>query len=715
MASCWENVDGTFSSDTCRTVTLVEFWNQYLPQGTFTVCYGALMESSRRVPGSLVVDAANPSTFTASHTNIFVNQVSEVTLTLVGTGLTTGDQIFLLTAIGYSCHDLATGELQSNGTLSQWFAPSINPNPLIINNLGTTAMWTASDREHRFGSGLLSDSFFCDHPGQYCTLQLCYMRSGTTWAPVPIERPPPLRLLPSNPISASFDKYPLAVGMYSAVTVLGNGLTASDVVTVRKNTCGGEAVTVPVGTATVTADGKKWIGVVRFTGDGATNYALCYTCGTATTEIVDVHAGPHGVILVFSELYYMYDPANYTENHVLAMYEELMVGATFAREPVNDLSSAELISADTECNYMPYYIETGTSPEFSVLLKLQRLSQNYFGARFTFQAGTYALCLQVNLGLFRVVQNPERVLLTTTSANPPDYMSQPEIPFPEQPFALTFPLLNGVVGAKDSIDLIEGTLYDCGFHNTSSVAEFPVVADPSATSPTGIVSAISLPARLVGVMLTVCYRRTGGTFATVPRDGQVDRNLHLVNQIPSEWTTVPVQPQVLRTLQITFIGDNRFPDFLQTTDRAALVLVTSGSDPTCSDTPAFKSGDLEKVGMNTIWTISADQTREGKYIVCYTSIRNGAPVRVMIPPYLTIYPTQSPLGIFKNKGGPVDVYSGERFYLMFDTKVPLEPSFLQPPTPIRRMQWFFRLKWTALRRFLQVKWQAFQHRFGTNP
>ncbi|PBJ68478.1 hypothetical protein BCY84_21455 [Trypanosoma cruzi cruzi] len=679
MASCWVNVDGNFSSDTCRTVTLVEFWNQYLPQGTFTVCYGASMESSRRVPGILLVAAANPSTFTASHTNIFVNQVSEVTLTLVGTGLTTNDQIFLLTTIGYSCHDLTTGELQSNGTLSQWFAPSINPNPLIINALGTTAEWNASDREHRFGAGLLSDPFFCDHPGQYCTLQLCYMRSGTTWAPVPIENQPPLRLLPSNPTSAFFDKYPLAVGMYSAVTVVGNGLAAANVVTVRKNTCGGEAVTVPVGTATVTADGKQWLGVVRFTGDGATNYAVCYTCGTATTEIDDAHAGPRGVILVLSELYYLYDPANFTENHVLAMYEELMVGGTFAREPVNDLSSAELISAETECNYMPYYIETGKSPEFSVLLKLQRLSQNYFGARFTVEAGTYALCLQVNLGLFRVVRNPDGALLTTTSANPPEYTSQPDLPFPEQPFTLTFPLLNGDVGENDSIHLIEGTFYDCGFHNTSSVAEFPVVADPSATIPTGIVSAISLPARLVGVFLTVCYRRTGGTFATVPRDGQIDHNLHLVEQIPSVWTTVPVQPQVSRTLQITFIGDKRFPDFLQTTDRAALVLVTGGSDPTCSDAPAFKSGDLVKVGENTMWVISADQPKEGKYIVCYTSTRNGAPVRVMTPPYLTIYPTQSPLGIFKNDGGPVDVYSGERFYLMFDTKVPLDPVLSSDP------------------------------------
>ncbi|PWV11423.1 hypothetical protein C3747_59g219 [Trypanosoma cruzi] len=560
---------------------------------------------------NLVVAAANPSTFTASHTNIFVNQVSEVTLTLVGTGLTTNDQIFLLTTMGYSCHDLTTGDLQSNGTLSQWFAPSINPNPLIINALGTTAEWNASDREHRFAAGLLSDPFFCDHPGQYCTLQLCYMRSGTTWAPVPIEKQPPLRLLPSNPTSAFFDKYPLAVGMYSAVTVFGNGLAAANVVTVRKNTCGGEAVTVPVGTATVTADGKQWLGVVRFTGDGATNYAVCYTCGTATTEIDDAHAGPQGVILVLSELYYLYDPANFTENHVLAMYEELMVGGTFAREPVNDLSSAELISAETECNYMPYYIETGKSPEFIVLLKLQRLSQNYFGARFTVEAGTYALCLQINLGLFRVVRNTDGALLTTTSANPPEYTSQPDLPFPEQTFTLTFPLLNGDVGENDSIHLIEGTLYDCGFHNTSSVAEFPVVADPSATIPTGIVSAISLPARLVGVFLTVCYRRTGGTFATVPREGQIDHNLHLVEQIPSVWTTVPVQPQVSRTLQITFIGDKRFPDFLQTTDRAALVLVTGGSDPTCSDAPAFKSGELVKVGVNTMWVISADQPRKG--------------------------------------------------------------------------------------------------------
>ncbi|RNF17634.1 hemagluttinin family protein [Trypanosoma conorhini] len=674
MASCWVAVSGTLASDTCLTTKVLGFPSQYPPQGTFTACYGAAMTNSRRVPGALEVAAANPATFTASNVDIFVNQDSAVTLTLVGTGLTSQDQIFLLTTKGYSCHDLATNVLQSNGTLRLWFAPSIHPNPITVDAAGTGATWVVSDRTHRFGEGLLFDPSFCDNPGVSCSMRLCYMRSGTSWAPVPIEAEPDLRLLPPNPLNASFDSYPLAVGMYSAVTVFGQGLTAADTVVVRRNTCGGVAVTVPVGTATVSADGTQWVGVVRFTAAGAVNYAVCYTFAAASTEIGVVRAGRRSVLVVLEELYYLYDAANLTAGHVLSRYEALMLGASFAKAPEDSLAAAAVIAADTECNYMPYYEKTGLDQEFAVLLELQRLAPPYFGARFTLPADTYALCLQVDLGLFRVTRSVGGASMTTTAANPSGYTAWPELPFPDQPFTLTFPLLDGSVGAADTVAVIDGGLYDCGYRNTTIAAEYPVAPDPSAGAHVGVVAEATLPAQMLGKALTVCYRRSGGTFATVPRDTLVDRNFRLSPQIPSEWTWAPVQPQAERTLLITFLGDEAQPDFLQTTDRAALVAVPAGGqEPTCEAAAALVSGELDKAGASTTWTIAASLTQEGTYIVCYTSTRNGAPVRVDRPPLLTIYPLQSPKGIFKGTGGPVNVFSGERFYLMFDTSVPLDP------------------------------------------
>ncbi|RNF02103.1 hemagluttinin family protein [Trypanosoma rangeli] len=674
MASCWENVSNTFSSNACQTTTVVGFFNQYLPKGTFTACYGAVMVNSRRVPGALTVAAANPSSFTASSTNIFVNQVSEVTLTLVGTGLTSKDQIFLLTNKGYTCHDLGTNVLQSNGTLRAWFAPSISPSPIIVNTAGTSATWVVSDREHRFGAGLLSDPSLCDNPGVSCSMRLCYMRSGTSWAPVPIQSEPFLSLFPPNPVNASFDRYPLAVGMYSAVTVFGQGLTAADTVTVRRDTCGGSAVTVAVGTATVSPDGMQWTGVVRFTAAGAINYVVCYTFGTVSTEIGLVQAHGHGIIVVLGELYYLYTAANFTADHTLSTYEALMVSGSFAQNPVDHLDSAAVISVTTECNYIPYYEAANAHPEFVVLLNLQRLSSTDFGARFTLPADTYALCLQVQLGLFRVTQSTGMVPFTATLANPSTYASTPNIPFPNQPFTLTFPLLDGKVGDTDAVTIIDGDLYDCGYRNVTVVAEFPVLPDLSPGAHAGIVTGGTLPVEMLGKFLTVCYRRSGGTFATVPRGTLVDRNFRLTPQVPSAWTHSPVQPQASRTLRITFVGNESEPDFLQIIDRAALLLVTAeGHEPTCDETPMLRSGDLEKTGKDTTWTIPANQTQNGTYVVCYMSVRNGMSVRVTHPPLLTIFSLQSPKGIFKNTGGPVNVFSGERFYLMFDTDVPLDP------------------------------------------
>ncbi|ORC80399.1 hemagluttinin family protein, partial [Trypanosoma theileri] len=419
-----------------------QFPNQYLPQGNFTVCYGSAMESIRRVPGTLTVAAANPSYFTTSSASSFTNQDSNVTLTVVGTGLGVKDEIFMLTSIGYTCHDIRKGEFQGNDTLREWFKPSFFPGTLEVNSTGTGVSWVVSNRDRRFNGNILSEPTLCDNPGKNCTMQLCYKRNEATWAPVPIQTPPKVSLLPSDPSSAFFDKYPIAVGMYSSVTVVGRGLSETDVLTVRANTCAGDPVTVSVGTATVNESGTEWIGVVRFIGDGAINYAVCYTRGSFTTEIGNVEADGHPLTFILPELYYLYDADNITQTHEMTQYEELIVGASFVFLKSEGLTAVDLIDENMECNYMPYYTQTGKAPEFTVRLNLVSYVANYFAGRLNIPAGTYALCMQVSVGLFRVTTRTGGGKLTVAAANPVRYTANPALPSPNQQFDLRF-YLNG--------------------------------------------------------------------------------------------------------------------------------------------------------------------------------------------------------------------------------------------------------------------------------
>ncbi|ORC86854.1 hemagluttinin family protein, partial [Trypanosoma theileri] len=130
---------------------------------------------------------------------------------------------------------------------------------------------------------------------------------------------------------------------------------------------------------------------------------------------------------------------------------------------------------------------------------------------------------------------------------------------------------------------------------------------------------------------------------------------------------------VKRTLQITFMGNSEKPEFLQATDHAFLVAVVAGSEASCTQDATITGGTMARDGINTVWTIPANLTTEGTYIVCYNSTANGAPVRVSVPENLTIYALQSPVGIFLLNLTSPTVYSGEQFYLMFDTAVTLSP------------------------------------------
>ncbi|CAG9570030.1 conserved hypothetical protein [Leishmania major strain Friedlin] len=747
-ASCWEKVSGTYSSDSCLTTTSVQYPDLYLVEGSYTVCYGSSYTTSRRVPGTLTVTSANPSNYAPTESSgyaVYTNQATDYTLDITGTELTTADTAFLLPDMGYTCHDLRTGEVQNQGELASWLQPSVKPYPLQLTSTGVS--WVVSNQSKRFGGGLLNDIDLCPGNGAPCLLKLCYMRSGTSWAPVTLlapsslsslsSRPPGIELFASNPSSVELDRYPLAIGMYVMATVQGAGLLSTDVVTINAGDCSGAATTVSVaGAVYVNAAGKQWYGVLRVTS-AASSYAVCYWRSGSATEVATItFAGATNVstILILSTpLYYVLSPSNFTSMHTpLTRYEELIVGASFTDQGTvgTALSYVQVITADTsvaECNYEPFQsVASGVTP-FPVSLTLSSVpgsgasgSLPLYQGRLTVETGAYALCMDTTIGLFRVVKAPPSAAYTAAGSSevlvydavPITYTAVPKSVMLGQVVALTFSSMPAsssdneidpapaALEAGDSVQIIDGTLYECGFPNATVLAAGVVSASGSSIGSTTVSLALPTAYELDGVGVsargknhTVCYRKQKSTFATSPRIGStVDRNFHIMVEVPTKWATQPQQAQVNAPLNITFYGDLAEEDFLTAADVAFLVSVPDGAEPDVSlcrvtaDRSSIASasrivisqGTMTKLdNVNTQWSVPANVLLESTYVVCYTAEKNGQPLYVSSPATLVVYPTQSPSGAYLARSATsvvndLTALQGERVFLLFNTTVALD-------------------------------------------
>ncbi|CCW71395.1 unnamed protein product [Phytomonas sp. Hart1] len=734
-ALCWDisTKSETYSSVDCLTPTSIQFSNQYIAAGSYTVCYGrGDIENTRRLPGTLVVSKMNPSSFISvpdSERNIFTNQVLNFILNIKGDNLGVDDEVFLLTANHYSCHDLRTFEIQNNRTLQKWLAPSIYPYSVKQTSDGVS--WIVSNLTKRFGAGMLSDNTLCDKSGKFCEMKLCYKRSGMSWAPVPIESSPPIQIKLPDPSSILFDTCTLISNMYVMVTVSGTNLKAMDSLVINTGiVCDTGAVTaaILVGKPSVNEAGTQWRGVLRLLDGGASTYTVCYTRESGSIYEIDnikFHGSSSSTIYIFSSpLYAEYSKHFFTSFHyAITRYEEMVVAASFADDgsQIVPLKDVQLIFSDpakAECNYAPFLKVTNQATQFPVVENFTETSagSGEFQGRLTMNPDIYMFCMNTPKGLFRVDRFPPTDpvessvtvnwlanfgKLTSTSKNsivigsecPNDYDVFPKKPMMGQQLQFKFyaPLnpfqTNKPFAVGDAVQIIDGNLFDCGFRNTTVVSEGLVKSITSTSDRIIALAEIMLPdsfTNSAGVPLvnqkyglTVCYRKQSGTFATAPRPiTTVDRNLHVIEAIPGQWSSVPTQLQAGVSASIAFLGSKDNPEYLSAQDRAFLVRSSDTSKPQASSelcrtgTSVLSSTEIQKDGINAIWRIPTGKLKEGYYLVCYTAVNNGEPIYVRSPEILVVYSLQSPTGAYSNNhahSNVLNAYRGERFYIFFNT------------------------------------------------
>ncbi|KAK7198441.1 hypothetical protein NESM_000804200 [Novymonas esmeraldas] len=739
QASCWTEVAGTYSSNSCLSTTAVQFPEEYFVAGSYTVCYGSSYTTSRRIPGTLTVAAANPSSYAPTATSgyaVYTNQGTDYVLDITGTGLTVADTVFLLPDMGYSCHELRTGAVQGNGQLASWLEPSVSPYPLQLTSTGVS--WVVSNHGKRFGIGVLSNTTLCPGNGAPCLLKLCYMRSGTSWAPVTLlaasSAPSGIELVASNPSSIEFDSYPLAIDVYVMATVQGVGLLATDVVTIHSGDCTGAAVTVQVaGAVYVNTAATQWRGVLRVTG-AASPCVVCYWRAGAATEVATItFAGQPGVATISitpTPLYYVLSPLNFTSSLApLSQYQELIVSASFLADGSTGtaLSYAQLITADTtvaECNYAPFQSAAAadgvtTITTFPIAVTLSPVtgtteSAGLYQGRLRVASGTYALCMSTTNRVFRTITaarssgggggSSSVSDLVVYNAVPATFTAFPATVMVEQTVTLTFASsADASLAAGDVVQIVDGSLYECGFKNATVLVSGVVAAGSSSSGSTTTTIRLFLPASYVqggttvpvaGKSYTICYQRQVGTFATTPlTGGTLDRNFNIRAPVPTRWTSAPQQAQVNAPLTITFYGDSSQPNYLTAADVAFLVSVKDGETPsptlctTSAESSSSSGGGAGRVvltqgtmtkpdAVNTQWAIPVSVLPEGTYVVCYTAANNGEPLYISSPATLVVYPTQSPTGAYLARSAEsiannLQVLQGERVFLLFRTAVAL--------------------------------------------
>ncbi|SCU73113.1 uncharacterized protein TEOVI_000842700 [Trypanosoma equiperdum] len=485
-----------------------------------------------------------------------------------------------------------------------------------------------------------------------------------------------MTLLPPNPSVVSFDNNSVSVGMYGTSTVNGTELTEKDEMAVRRRDCSGETVTVGVGTPIVNDDGTQWARVVRFNGTSADGYVACYTKGGNVMR-VDIDNNRGNFTIRENELHYELRGSGVSPEHQLAQYELLGVSIGPPDEGMQAIEAIDLIDVSQECNYAPFYEAHEKDPEFNVTIKLEPNTSGLFFGRLRVAPSTYALCVNTTSSLFLVRTTSAGKTLSVFNATPSEYSLKPVIPFVGQSINFTFfSTANLRLSTEDSVRIINGTLYECGLKNVTSVGEYNVTTAEVREGQVAVATDVRFTSEYVGQRLTVCYRRNGGSYATVEADDKLDLNIAPIEPIPSKWTSVPLQPQAGRTLVVTFHGNESKEDMLSPEDEPKLILKTGSTfEPSCDDSGNVVGGNVTMDGMNSVWTIPAEKVREGSYVVCYTSKAFGATLRVK-PDILEVYETQSPKSVSVGEDGSLTVFIGERFYMKFETDVSLTPELV---------------------------------------
>lgn len=742
LANCWETVVNAYLSSSCINTSSYLFPEVYLSAGSYTLCFGSALLMSSRIPGTLEVVAANPSSYAPAEgngTSILVDQSSDYVIDIMGTSLSSqGDEAFLITSKGLTCHQLRAKSVLMSGVLGQWLLPSVSPYPLA----GSTSdiQWLVSNGEKRFGAAMLLNTTYCPGDKQNCSLALCYRRAGGSWSPVLLTADHAIDVVVSDPSVAAFDQYPLVEGMYTMVTVTGTGLQETDTLVIESSACGSNtplSISVPGLSPVVSADGTTWQVVIRLIGT-AQSYAVCYT-RSDNNQVVEIvlftFKSPNGIestpsdtiMILSSPLYYLLSRDNFTEKNdasgtdigSLTIYEELQVQATFIAggSVTQPLTGGDLILNEAECNYPPFYEATGATERLPVVTTLELLQGTTAGSTSAvYQARLYlpnnntteyALCLVVNNSVyFRVTQsatplsgssgNAEAVAFAV--ASPSIYEFVPPFPSIGQKVNFTFSSMLSssndnlpMLAEGDQVELIDGSLFECGFHN-STLSIAAALTTSSSENSTTVEATASLDLAFVDSVvtksLTVCYRKVswGGTFATVPLEISVDRNFLVLPLNPVYWTSFPLEPTILQPLSITFypLSSTPTPSFrLTSSDVAFLVEISAGEIPTAAERNSLcQSGSpaLESAGQSlaisdstgrTTWSISAMPSQIGTYAVCYRAQQNDMAISyVSSPATLQLYLPESPTGTYTNRGTN-SVFQGERFYLFFNTSEPL--------------------------------------------
>lgn len=742
LASCWETDSNSYSSSSCLNTTSYLFPEIYLSSGNYTLCFGGTLLQSSRIPGTLKVTGANPSSYNAAEgngTSILVDQSANYVVDITGTSLSQQDTAFFITKKGLTCHQLRNKDVVMSGILGEWLLPSVSPYPLTGGD--GEVQWLVSNREKRFGAELLLNTTYCPGDNENCGLTLCYQRAGRSWAPVASASNQEIDVIASNPASAEFDQYPLVVNMYTMVTVKGTGLQQNDTLVIYSSRCESETpVSVSVaGLAPVVADnGLTWRGVIRLTGTAET-YAVCYT-RTDNKQVVEIvmlrfpsnesasSNSSDSIIILSSPLYYLLSPNNFTEpsnpstttgTNPPTIYEELQVQATFVvgGSVTQPLIGGELILNEDECNYPPFSVATGSTETLPVISTLELLQGTTSGSSTAvYQARLYlsnddnieyALCFVLSGGkYFRVTESATAFsegegsteALVFNVASPATYQFTPPFPsigqYVEFEFSSLLPSTSQTVpmlAVGDVVEVIDGSLFECGFHNSTLLAGAALTSS-SSTNSTSIIASASVPLAFVGSLtstfLTVCYRKVslGGTFATVPLGALIDKNFQVVPLNPIKWTISPRQAVVLQPLSITFypLLNSETASFnLTSSDVAFLVEINAGEVTTAeernslcqSGSPALSSSGktlvIDTNAGTSMWSISAMPSEIQMYVVCYRAQQNSMAISyVDSPATLQLYPPESPTGVYTNRGTNT-VFLGERFFLFFNTTTPL--------------------------------------------
>nr|CCC92128.1 unnamed protein product [Trypanosoma congolense IL3000] len=677
--SCWGDTSDAIMSNRCvESVTTMTFRDVFLKAGEYSVCYGKTLFDGHRIPTVLTIGAANPTSFTASTYDIPANQYSPLVLDVEGVGLTTDDEIIIIPSRGVTCHSLPKDSQPRSGLLLQLEKAFSSTRKLEVDENGAKATWSLTALDY-FDESLLSNDKLCDNPGKSCSLSLCYRRKEATWAPVSSEGGK-MRLLPPNPSGVVFDRDSPSVGMYMMVTIAGEGLKASDAFSIRGSNCDGQPVTVSVGSPTEGSDGKEWIGVVRFNGTSEGSYVGCFVHGKIVTY-VDVNSDGSNFTISEEALHYTHSNSDSGDRRIVTQYEVLSVSVKKG-DGIVEPASMDLVVSDQECNYLPYLAATGKEPEFPVVAPMPNTSSVTFGGRVVVSASTYALCVNFSNSMHLVEKNPSGEPLTVLPATPVRYILSTKHSFVEQPFDMTFISTNHLeFSPKDSAQIIDGDLYDCGMDNVTIIGTLTVVPMEVREGHASVARGVTIPEKYVDKNLTVCYRRAGGTHATVPLEENLDRNLLPIEPFPSAWTTKPRQPQEGRTLKVTFLGGEKVRDSLSPSDKPKLLPITDeGEEPSCDQSGGITEGNIDMEGANAVWTIPAKAVEKGKYVVCYTLEALGVPLRVMKPPVLETFDKQSPMGVASPNGELSTVFDGERFVMSFITDVPLKPRLVHERT-----------------------------------